>query len=63
MKQLPEWKVIEEQMNKRGIKIFNEEDDDASPTRRYEGQQHGPYSEQSDEDDYGDSLPSHHSSM
>lgn len=50
-------------MNKRGIKIFNEEDDDASPTRRYEGQQHGPYSEQSDEDDYGDSLPSHHSSM
>ena len=63
MKQLPEWKVIEEQMNKRGIKIFNEEDDDASPTRRYEGQQHGPYSEQSEEDDYGDSLPSHHSSM
>jgi hypothetical protein len=42
VKQLPEWKVIEEQMNKRGIKIFNEDDDDASPTRHYEGQQHGP---------------------
>jgi hypothetical protein len=36
MKKLPEWKVIEEQMQKRGIKLFNEDDEDISPDRHFE---------------------------
>ena len=63
MKKLPEWKVIEEQMQKRGIKLFNEEDEDEDMSQEARFVQHGPYSEQSEEDDeYGEDLPSHNSS-